>query len=150
MFSIDNYKNFCIYGSFRARSYSSYFYCQLAKNGGWLWDELVKNGSILCAELQQKSNMFQNYVYVHWGPSFCSARQWCQLRLHDFFEYASQLWDLSKPYINQCVSIVAHYAEVLVEKTKQHFPVFIDSLTENVNFMWTSASNSVGKLLGEN
>jgi len=123
---------------------------KIAKNGAWLWDELVKNGAFIWNEVEQKSSLFLDYVYVNWGPSFCSARHWCQLRLHDLISYASQFWDLIKPYINQFVSIVVHYTDQLVEKTKLHFPVFIESLSENVNFLWTSASNSVSKLMGEN
>ena len=110
----------------------------------------MKNGSIFLDEINEKASHFLEYVHVNWGPAFCSVRQWCQLRLHELMKSASYLWDLSKPYIDQLVDILVHYYGLLVEKTKQHFPVFIDSLSGQINYLWTSASTSFSKLMGEN
>lgn len=126
------------------------FWKKIAKNGSGLWDELVKNGTLILNKMKEQASHFLDYVYVNWGPAFCSVRHWCQLRLHELMNYASQLWDLSKPYIDQLVYIVVHYTGLLVEKTKEHFPVFIDSLSGQINYLWTSASASFSQLIGEN
>ena len=87
---------------------------------------------------------------MNWGPAFCSVRQWCQLRWQDIIKLVGQLWALSKPYLDQVVTIVVHYTDLLVEKTKEHFPIFIDTVSRQINDLWTYASNSVNKIMDEN
>jgi len=123
---------------------------KISKNGLWLWEELLKNGAIVWNELEQKTSQFLHYAYVNWGPTFNSACDWCQIRFNELMKYASQLWDLSKPYIDHFVSLLVHYSGILAEKLKQHFPILIDTISTQASYLWTSASTSFNKFIGEN
>ena len=122
-------------------------YSQLAKNGLFLWNELVKNGSLLWNEcikngewlwddLKHKTSLLLNYVDANWGPAFCSVRQWCQLRWQDIMTYGGHIWDLCKPYFDHIVSVLLHYTDLVVAKTKEHLPIFIDSVSGQINDLW--------------
>ena len=112
-----------------------------------MWGEFVKNAGLLWDEIQKKTSTFVDYAYANWGPAFCSARQWCLLRWQELIVHCSQLWTLCKPYIDHTISIVVQYTELLVAKIKERFPVFIESLSGQINYLWTSASNGVSKLM---
>ena len=93
---------------------------------------MLKNGVIIWNELDQKTSQFLQYAHVNWGPTFNSAWQWCQIRWHELMKYASQLWDLSKPYIDHFVSILVHYVDLLAAKLKQQFPVLIETISSQI------------------
>jgi len=123
---------------------------KIAKNGSWLCDELVKNGAIAWNEVEQKTSQIVKYAHVNWGPAFNSACEWIRLRLNDVIKYASQLWDLSKPYIDHFMSILVHYTSLLAEKLKQHFPILVDTISTQVKDLWIFASSSFNNFIGEN
>ena len=111
---------------------------------------MLKNGVIVWNEVEQKTSQFFHYAHVNWGPAFNSACEWIRLRLNDVIKYASQLWDLSKPYIDHFMSILVHYTSLLAEKLKQHFPILVDTISTQVNDLWIFASSSFNNFIGEN
>ena len=111
-------------------------YLQFLKNGEWLWDEIKERNAVLL-----------DYIYENWGPVFCSVRQWCQLRWQDVIKFASEGWELSKPYFYQVGDLVLHYTNFVVEKANQHLPAFINMVSEQINEMWTFVTNSVNNLM---
>ena len=100
--------------------------------------------------MERKTSQFMKYAYVNWGPAFNSACEWSQKRLNDLMKFASQLWDLSKPYIDHFVSILVHYSSLLTEKLKQHFPILVDTISTQAKDLWTYASTSFNNFIGEN
>lgn len=111
---------------------------------------MLKNGVIVWNEVEQKASQFFHYAHVNWGPAFNSACKWCQIQWHELMKYASQLWDLSKPYIDHFVSIVIHYIDLLAAKLKQHFPVLIETISSQITYLWTTASSTLNNFMGEN
>ena len=110
----------------------------------------MKNGAIAWNEVEQKTSQLMKYANVNWGPAFNSACEWIRIRLNDVIKYASQLWDLIKPYIDHFMSILVYYTSLLAEQLKKHFPILVDTISTQVKDLWTFASSSFNNFIGEN